>query len=87
VNDGEAKILTQCEYFKLETILVEEKSATLDTGGESFHALTVIEGQSQIRAGEEAFILNKFETLLIPAVCGAYQIEPLKKSRILKASV
>lgn len=87
INDGEVKTLTQCEYFKLETIVVEEKSAALDTGGESFHALTVIEGQSQIRVGDEAFILNKFETLLIPAICGAYQIEPLKKSRLLKASV
>ncbi len=87
MNDGEVKILTQCEYFKLEMIAVEEKSATLDTAGESFHALTVIEGQSQIRAGDEAFILNKFETLLIPAVCGEYKINPIKKSRLLKASV
>ncbi len=87
MDDGEAKILTQCEYFKLETIAVEEKSATLDTGGESFHALTVIEGQSQIRVEDEAFILNKFETILIPAICGAYHIEPLKRSRLLKASV
>ncbi len=87
IGDGEIKMLTRCEYFTLESITVEEKSATLDTGGESFHALTVIEGQSQVRAGGEAFILNKFETLLIPAVCGAYEIEPLKKSRLLKASV
>jgi mannose-6-phosphate isomerase len=87
VNDGEVKTLTQCEYFKLETISVERKTASLDTGGESFHALTVIEGQSQIRTGGEAFVLNKFETLLIPAACGKYQIESIKKSRLLKASV
>jgi mannose-6-phosphate isomerase len=87
INDGEVKTLTECQYFKLEKIAVEKKSATLDTRGESFHALTVIEGQSQIRAGGEVFILNKFETLLIPAICGEYQIEPLKKSRLLKASV
>jgi mannose-6-phosphate isomerase len=87
INDGELKTLTECQYFKLEIILTEEKSATLDTRGESFHALTVIEGQSQIRAGGAAFILNKFETLLIPAICGEYQIIPIKKSRLLKASV
>jgi mannose-6-phosphate isomerase len=87
VNDGEVKTLTECEYFKLETVSVEEKSLRLDTRGESFHGLTVIEGQIQVSAGEEAFVLNKFETLLIPACCGAYQIKPLKKSRILKASV
>jgi mannose-6-phosphate isomerase len=87
MNDGEIKTLTQCQYFMLETISVEKKTAMLDTQGESFHALTVIEGQSQIRAGDEIFILNKFETLLIPAICGAYQISPIEKSRLLKASV
>jgi mannose-6-phosphate isomerase len=87
VNDGEVKTLTQCEYFKLETILLEKQTAALDTLGDSFHALTMLDGQSQVRAGGESFILDKFETLLIPAICGAYQINPIKKSRLLKASV
>ncbi len=87
VNDGEAKTLTQCKYFKLETISVEKKKIELDTLAESFHGLTVIEGQIQISTGNEAFVLKKFETLLIPAICGAYQIQPLEKSRVLKASV
>ncbi|GEM_PF-172838 len=115
VNDGDVKTLAQCEYFKLETIFAEKKTIDLDTLGESFHGLTVIEGQIQVSAGatlpgtarqgkcaphatssrrffgsageREAFILNKFETLLIPAICGAYQISPLTKSRVLKASV
>ena len=106
VNDGDVTTLAQCEYFKLETIFSEKKTIDLDTLGESFHALTVIEGQIQVSAGatlaphatssrrffgsageREAFVLNKFETLLIPAICGAYQIKPLTKSRVLKASV
>jgi len=87
VNDGEVKTLTQCQYFQLDTILVNEKTAALDTLGESFHALTLLDGQSQVTAGGESFILNKFETLLIPAICRAYQIDPIKKSRLLKASV
>ena len=89
VNDGDVTTLAQCEYFKLETIFSEKKTIDLDTLGESFHGLTVIEGQIQVSAGakREAFVINKFETLLIPAVCGAYQISPLTKSRVLKASV
>ena len=86
VNDGEVKTLTQCQYFQLEAVLVETKTVALDTLGESFHALTLLDGQCQVRAGSESFILNKFETLLIPAICGAYQIDPIKKSRLLKAS-
>ena len=87
VNDGDVVTLTGCEYFRLETVSVEKKTLGLDTRGESFHGLTVIEGQIQVSAEGEAFVLNKFETLLIPACCGAYQIKPLTKSRVLKASV
>ena len=87
VNDGEVKTLTQCQYFQLEAVLVETKTVALDMLGESFHALTLLDGQSQVTAGGESFILNKFETLLIPAICGAYQIIPIKKSCLLKASV
>lgn len=87
VHDGEVKTLTQCEYFKLESVSVEKKTVELDTLAESFHGLTVIEGQIQVSAESEAFVLNKFETLLIPSICGAYQIKPLTKSRVLKASV
>lgn len=85
--DGEAKTLTECEYFKLEILLAGESAAQCNTGGESFHALTLFEGQSQVRAGALSFLLNKFETLFIPASCGAYEIAPIKKSRLLRASV
>lgn len=87
LNDGEVTTLTQCQYFNLDAIRLEEKTVSLDTSGESFHGLTVIEGKVQVTAESEAFVLNKFDTLLIPACCGAYQIQPLQKSRVLKASV
>ena len=87
MEDGEVTTLTQCQYFQLDEIRVDKKTVSLETKGESFHGLTVIEGQVQVTAEGEAFILNKFETLLIPACCGAYQVQPLQKSRVLKASV
>jgi len=89
MEDGEVTTLTQCQYFQLDEIRVGEKTVRMETKGESFHGLTVIEGQVQVSADakREAFVLNKFETLLIPACCGAYQIQPLQKSRVLKASV
>jgi mannose-6-phosphate isomerase len=87
MEDGEVTTLTQCQYFSLDAIQLEKNTVSLDTKGESFHGLTVIEGQVQVSAQGEAFVLNKFETLLIPACCDAYQIKPLKKSRVLKASV
>lgn len=87
MDDGDVTTLTGCQYFQLDEIRVEKKTVRLETEGESFHGLTVIEGQIQVSAEGEAFILNKFETLLIPACCGTYQIMPLQKSRVLKASV
>ena len=86
MEDGEVTTLTQCQYFQLDEIRVEKKTVRLETKGESFHGLTVIEGQVQVSAEGEAFVLNKFETLLIPACCGAYEVQPLEKSRVLKAS-
>lgn len=86
MNDGDVKTLIQCRYFQLDEIRAEEKTVRLETGGESFHGLTVIEGQIQVSAQGEAFVLDKFDSLLIPACGGAYQIQPLKKSRVLKAS-
>ncbi|KAA0272698.1 MAG: hypothetical protein KJZ78_26460 [Bryobacteraceae bacterium] len=87
MDDGEVITLTQCQYFQLDAVQIEKKNVRMETGGESFHGLTVIEGRVQVSAEGEAFILNKFETLLIPACCGVYQIQPFQKSRILKASV
>jgi mannose-6-phosphate isomerase len=85
--DGETRVLTQCQYFNLELIVAKEKSVSLNTLGESFHALTVIEGQAKIVVGQESQLLQRFETVLIPASCGAYCIEPVGGCRILKAGV
>jgi mannose-6-phosphate isomerase len=45
MNDGEVQTLTQCQYFRLDAIQVEKETVRLETRGESFHGLTVIEGQ------------------------------------------
>jgi mannose-6-phosphate isomerase len=85
--DGETGLLTSCQYFSLEMLVAEEKTVALATGGESFHALTVIEGRAKVLAGGWAETLERFETLLIPAGLGAYQVQPLGGCRVLKASV
>lgn len=87
MGDGEIKTLIQSAYFYMDAIQIEKETVRLQTGGESFHGLTVIEGQVQISAEEEAFALNPFDTLLVPACCGAYQIRASEKSRILKIGV
>ncbi len=87
LKDGEMQTLIRSAYFHMDLIEVEKKTVALETRRESFHGLTVAEGQVQVSAGKETFTLNPFEALFIPAGCEAYQIQPLKKSRILKIGV
>jgi mannose-6-phosphate isomerase len=85
--DGETRVLSQCQYFNLELIVAKEKTVNLNTLGESFHALTVIEGQAKVVVGQDSQLLERFETVLIPADCGAYSIQPVEGCRVLKAGV
>lgn len=86
-GDGVQERLIECEYFTLEMLCAAKDTIHLDTRGESFHAITLIEGQASLRAGNESLELNKFQTALIPASMGSYLFEPLSDCRALKSSL
>jgi mannose-6-phosphate isomerase len=81
------KVLVSCPYFTLEYIRGTEGPVHGDTQELSFHALTVIEGQTSIQAGAETISLKRFDTILIPASCGEYTIQPQGACTLLKSSV
>jgi mannose-6-phosphate isomerase len=85
--DAAQEKLIECEYFTLEMLCASQKTIHLDTKGESFHAITVIEGRATLRAGNENLELDRFHTALIPASTGSYQFEPLSDCRALKSSL
>lgn len=86
--DGQCEVLCQSEYFNLEILNAQKKTLELDTRGETFHALTIIEGAARFSSGDEQLPLNRFETLLVPAATGAYRLEPEKGGfRALKSSL
>lgn len=85
--DGQATTLIDCDYFSLELLTAEVNSIDLATRGESFHALTVIEGQATIESEAGRVVLNRLETALIPAACEAYRIRPQGHTQLLKAAV
>lgn len=65
--------LTQCPYFHVKML---SKSQERDTLGKSFHALTVIAGEAHVSTREnEAVELQKFDTVLVSAVCGSYRLD------------
>ena len=86
-DDGAVRRLIQSEYFTLEVLCAETKAIHLDTQGESFHAITLIEGRAILRSGDENLELDKFQTAVIPAATGTYQLEPLAGCRALKSSL
>ena len=85
--DGEVQVLSRCQYFTLESIFAKEKTVRLDPKGESFHALTVIEGEAKIIVDGTSQHLQRFDTVVIPAACSAYQLQPVGGCRVLKAGV
>jgi mannose-6-phosphate isomerase len=86
-KDGAKEGLIQCEYFTLEILCATKETIHLDTKQESFHAITMIEGHALLRSGNESLELDKFQTVVIPASAGSYQLEPLGTCRALKSSL
>ncbi len=95
VADGERAILAACRYFTLELLAGGARPITLDPAGQTFHALTVIEGATELRIitphprGETSapVALKQLDSVLIPAACRRYQVKAVGSCKILKASI
>jgi len=86
-EDGSQQRLIACEYFTLELLCASTNTIKLDTQRESFHAITLIEGKAMLQAGSESLKLDKFDTVLVPANTGNYQLQPLTSCQALKSSL
>ena len=78
--------LVTCSYFTLELLQVQGSQVALQTDGESFHLLTVTQGSVHVSGDGWNFHLQPYESLVIPADCGAYQAQSESTAMILKAS-
>lgn len=88
LQDGERRRLCQSEYFTLEVLSAQKQTIELNTESQSFHTLTVIEGSVCFSSGDENISLGKFESLIVPASTGAYNLEPRGDGfRVLKSSL
>lgn len=76
LGDGEAQPLVACPYFTLKALNGTNQPIAFDTGGETFHALTIIEGRGRAVGEGWEIPLQQFDSLVIPAECGAYQVVP-----------
>lgn len=87
LGDGERAILITGDYFTLALLVAATRPVALDTRSESFHALTVIEGEAELAAQDERISLRRFETVVVPAAAGAYRLLPHGPCRVLQAGV
>ncbi len=79
--------LATSQYFKLEYIRLTRRPQAFDTGGETFHALTVIEGEAIINCADCVLHLQALQSALIPAAAGEYELRSLQGGRLLVASL
>lgn len=85
-SDGRA-LLVQSEYFRLLLLETQDRPLLMDTYGESFHALTVLEGSARLRGNEWETTLGQFQSAVVPAACGTYQILPEPQVKLLRSAV
>ena len=84
-GDGTRHTLIESEFFTLDILSAKSRAIELDTGGETFHAITVVEGKAVLQAGEEVVELDRFQTAVVPARVGAYRFQPRTDCRALKS--
>ncbi len=84
---GQAARLCESEFFSLDLLVLDAAPVTLDTQFETFHALTVISGEARLEWQGQSFPLRQFETIFMPAACGAYQVSAPAGGRVLVSSI
>ena len=87
IPDGGRQVVIACPYFTLEVLAAHSRQIRLDTQGQTFHALTVIDGAARLLIGEKSLTLNCYESAVVPADVGAYTLQPAGNCRVLKSSV
>ena len=80
-------VLVECPYFLLEALAADTDSLFAETSNETFHVITVTEGEAVIVAGDERIVLGRFESVIVPADFGAYEFRPVRACKALRSSV
>ncbi len=73
-------------YFTLEALSLDDSAIHANTGGRTFHTLTVAAGRVVVSGDDWREDLECHESLLLPASIGAYAMTASGSSRVLRAS-
>ena len=67
-------LLTQCDYFQVHRIDLEER-ITLEATDESFHSLLITSGEVEVFNDDTSLTVHKGESVFIPANTGIYYVK------------
>jgi len=81
------EVIVSGEYFSLDLITGATELWVSNTGGQSFHALTVVEGAAAVACGTDTVELKPYESVIVAADAGEYAVRPLGACRMLRAWV
>ncbi|HLM55985.1 MAG TPA: type I phosphomannose isomerase catalytic subunit [Pyrinomonadaceae bacterium] len=77
-----------CPHFNLEVLGLEGARLEGDTGGRTFHLITVTGGAVEVSCGDERLRLGAYETALVAGGAGRYEVRAEgEAARALRASV
>ena len=74
VKNGMSQNIFDCEYFSLDLYESNGHSLDFNPNGESFHAITVIEGNANLSSDTEQLPIHQFESILVPANYKTFQL-------------
>ena len=84
---GEARELTRCPYFVLESRMLSRNPVACDPARASFHAVTAVEGRVDVSQAGQSITLSPFESVVIPAFSGPYLLRGAPSGKVLTARV
>ncbi len=70
--------MVSCKYFTVDRIVLDGKlrrKMVGEIGRESFVSLLVLDGEGEVRAGEEQMTVKKGDSVFLPAGLGEYELE------------
>ncbi|KQR22768.1 type I phosphomannose isomerase catalytic subunit [Deinococcus sp. Leaf326] len=77
-----------CPFFGLDVLALQEGAALRgDPAGQSPHLLTVVEGEVSVTCGDEELHLGLYDTALVSAGAGGYELRTSGAARVLRAGV
>lgn len=86
--DTPSSIAVGCSYFVLDVLNIADAATVGDTGGTTFHVLTVTSGTIDVHCGDEVIRLETFATAVVAGAAGNYQIRAINsRAAVLRARV